>query len=1331
MRTSLVILGLLILLCSAFAYESIYAGETLEKKLPEIELYEKGVIPDIPDIPGKYVTATVIDNTDYCLAYPNCYIILNVTSDILLIPTDIQATFKDSRGAEVSREVEYEHMVTKVRALDCPEYSTQEVSYEVFNNQTQQTETIYENVTTLEYVFCGLENYTTWEKGLPTIQAGDSAVIKILGHKKAQENIDVIPELYGISFNAWAWWNSTFQYKNPIVIENLNGALTNFQVLIEVDSSNFNMSNFASNFEDIRFTDSAETTEYSYWIQNYTAPNETARVWVNVTSLGAVSNTTIYMYHGNTSAVTSQSDYTAMDSVLCDGDTVSSSWSFVNSDYYCTPEGRFVIGNTTGTIMSNAVGASRAINCSYSLLTENEVSCSAGDRCKSSWVLEPGSSDTWPSSATDEAFMYDSDVGASYYFYQTGQTADASATDEVGYIWGNGWAEIWTDGTLFTNKSFTLTGANGLYGGYYSGGWNYGGSRPTFAGGFKLTIRDDENYENRISNFTCRAYAYLEPTYTVGAEETSSAPTLNLHELGPSTIYPYTPVWCAVNWTDDINTTFEVHLGLAINGTITDSFNQTNYAYSNGTLWNYTTFDVSAYGNNTNVSCWTWATDGIATSETNYTANITMNGTTFNWNNHTYTTPQYETVRYNYTANFTVPADTTAINYVYFHIHGVNFTPSCSNVSVVYYCTADNIEAPVTNTNASSETAYWLVNYTNGVTSVEQNETFTPTIYFGIWALNITSPEEAIEQIATTVNVTYGYETGIQGTVSGTTYLGTSSGAFSCSAGLCTASVTPPNVEVPTIYQTTANLTLTSPYWGETSTKEVWIEYNGTAFASSGACDGGGVSNCANAYDSDFNTYNNMYNLDDYINLTFSFPEAYYIDEWVTKRRYSAVTYWYNDSNIPEECLAKEPLFQVKNVQTDDFAFYCLNQSSETWITLDAVEFNGYQLYETEVNWSKNNSLTWVTPFGLTDCSSGVNLFNYSCRDEDSQALITCDYSQTFTVVSGAGTTYETFSGSAQEWDICFYPATLEANISSIEQYGATNYNTRFYYLFSVATGVTSYNQTIYLADDTNSTITFIYVKSAGVAVQNAYIYVQKYFVEEGTFKTVAWALTDSEGKGVTYLVPNDEFYRFVVMQGGEVTYTSETMQIGCALTYCTVNLEIQDTSTQFWDYYSGMASNCTFNNDTKIIACTFAVTDGTNHNFNLSVYRWERGEAVLNCTNSTTTSSGTLFCDIGDNSTTGRFAYALSVHSLPYFLQQGEINLNALAEWGDDGIIYAFLIIILFAGAFALAGPQSMALGAYIGVIISSALELLHLGLPALVGLGVVVAVFIYAFRN
>ena len=67
--------------------------------------------------------------------------------------------------------------------------------------------------------------------------------------------------------SASSWWNSSWQYRQQINISNTAGNLTDYQVKIELNSSNvgehFNWSNGG---KDLRFVDSDDTTELQFYV---------------------------------------------------------------------------------------------------------------------------------------------------------------------------------------------------------------------------------------------------------------------------------------------------------------------------------------------------------------------------------------------------------------------------------------------------------------------------------------------------------------------------------------------------------------------------------------------------------------------------------------------------------------------------------------------------------------------------------------------------------------------------------------------------------------------------------------------------------------------------------------------------------------------------------------------------------------------------------------------------------------------------------------------------------------------------------------------------------
>lgn len=100
------------------------------------------------------------------------------------------------------------------------------------------------------------------------------------------------------------WWDSGWKYKKKINIshDKIDSELTDFVVLVHLNSSNIDWNKFQSNGEDLRFTNSDEDTELSFEIEEWNDEND-AWVWVQVPTIISSVDTTIYMYYGNSDAV--------------------------------------------------------------------------------------------------------------------------------------------------------------------------------------------------------------------------------------------------------------------------------------------------------------------------------------------------------------------------------------------------------------------------------------------------------------------------------------------------------------------------------------------------------------------------------------------------------------------------------------------------------------------------------------------------------------------------------------------------------------------------------------------------------------------------------------------------------------------------------------------------------------------------------------------------------------------------------------------------------------------------------------------------------------------
>jgi len=109
---------------------------------------------------------------------------------------------------------------------------------------------------------------------------------------------DLVPEAKWLSHKGWVIESLFFAYRRQIAVTEQSGNdLTDYQVLIKLNSSNFDFSHANEDGSDIRFHDG--NNFLSYWIEKWDSANQEAKIWVKVPSIPASSSTSFYMYYGN------------------------------------------------------------------------------------------------------------------------------------------------------------------------------------------------------------------------------------------------------------------------------------------------------------------------------------------------------------------------------------------------------------------------------------------------------------------------------------------------------------------------------------------------------------------------------------------------------------------------------------------------------------------------------------------------------------------------------------------------------------------------------------------------------------------------------------------------------------------------------------------------------------------------------------------------------------------------------------------------------------------------------------------------------------------------
>ena len=87
-----------------------------------------------------------------------------------------------------------------------------------------------------------------------------------------------------------------FSYRREVTVTEQSGNdLMDYQVLIELNSSNFDFSHSDGN--DIRFYNGE--VFLPYWVEKWDSVNQEAKIWVKVPSISANGTVSFYMYYGN------------------------------------------------------------------------------------------------------------------------------------------------------------------------------------------------------------------------------------------------------------------------------------------------------------------------------------------------------------------------------------------------------------------------------------------------------------------------------------------------------------------------------------------------------------------------------------------------------------------------------------------------------------------------------------------------------------------------------------------------------------------------------------------------------------------------------------------------------------------------------------------------------------------------------------------------------------------------------------------------------------------------------------------------------------------------
>jgi hypothetical protein len=383
------------------------------------------------------------------------------------------------------------------------------------------------------------------------------------------------------------------------------------------------------------------------------------------------------------------------------------------------------------------------------------------------------------------------------------------------------------------------------------------------------------------------------------------------------------------------------------------------------------------------------------------------------------------------------------------------------------------------------------------------------------------------------------------------------------------------------------------------------------------------------------------------------------------------------------------------------------------------------------INTTTNDVYTTVFSVDIDDCSSyGTTILNYTLLDEEDRTFMTAgqliEYDINISSPSNSSQ-YWTFSASkpnVNSTQVCVPTGLLNNSFYTLDVttlYEATSHVVEFNYIDNYNLSTTQQqNISLYTLNSSISTsFLIVYQDENYLPVQNAIIDLLRFYVGEGTYLSVENGKTDDNGQTVLHFVTEEVPYRALVYVNGELVYTSPDFLALCQETPCQINFQKQDDVSSIIDYetFGNLNYALTFNSTSRAVTLTYTTRDSSSSAIVLNVTRWDAYLNTSVCTETATSSGGTLVCNVPF--TARNMTYYVKVTENGDFVTQSSFALSpdAFANFGYTGIILTGLLFLTLVLMAVPSGAIATLIFGVVGLVFASMLTLFSGG--ALIGVG------------
>ena len=347
------------------------------------------------------------------------------------------------------------------------------------------------------------------------------------------------------------------------------------------------------------------------------------------------------------------------------------------------------------------------------------------------------------------------------------------------------------------------------------------------------------------------------------------------------------------------------------------------------------------------------------------------------------------------------------------------------------------------------------------------------------------------------------------------------------------------------------------------------------------------------------------------------------------------------------------------------------------------------------VNENTSSHYQNVTQISLSACTGSSRPFiNFTAYNEtDSGRINPFDFEASFSYYwLGDGSQFKSVSfddDAVAEKSLCLTPADKTMKVSGVVEYDANGtYVSRNYYFDSFSVTNDTTNISLYLLDASDSTTFIQHVKSRETNVEDAYVYMYRYYPDSDSWKVVQISKTDSDGKTVGFYEAELTTYRHEIYLDTTLKLNeTEGRKIYPESAPYTITFQIGDTlqdPTDIFDDEEGITKTLSFDDDTKIVTFEYTDTSGSLSQARLSVYEERANQNdILRCNVTSTEASASLTCDM--NNYNGTFIARGYIQRSPEdIIDTIRFIINTVRDtFGTLGLFLGFFIILTVAMIF------------------------------------------------